>query len=181
MSPQPPDGPLPPLWSRPHPMCWSVSPASVSCQLCVSLSSSACIRAVSAAQKSFLTPASGDRDSPWPGRRWRCPPHVSRSGSPGIRSDHDRPGTPAPQCSWGLGRVCRAASSEPCHRSPGVSSPDDWKSRSNFKHKMQRSRYNTVFPLGSRHLLEQTRTPRQDFLRMLTLWLFVFLMAQPLE
>ena len=39
----------------------------------------------------------------------------------------------------------------------------------------------TVFPLGSRHRLEQTRTPRQDFLRMLTLWLLVFLMAQPLE
>ena len=39
----------------------------------------------------------------------------------------------------------------------------------------------TVFPLGRRHRLEQTRTPRQDFLRMLTLWLLVFLMAQPLE
>ena len=39
----------------------------------------------------------------------------------------------------------------------------------------------TWAPLGKRHLLEQIKTPRQDFLRIFTLWLFVFLMAHPLE
>lgn len=38
----------------------------------------------------------------------------------------------------------------------------------------------TLSPPGRMHLKEQTRTPRQLFLRMCTLWLLVFLMAQPL-
>ena len=37
----------------------------------------------------------------------------------------------------------------------------------------------TCFPLRCIHLLEQTRTPRQDFFRMFTLWLFVLRMAHP--
>ena len=39
----------------------------------------------------------------------------------------------------------------------------------------------TWLPPGKIHLLEQINTPKQDFFRMFTLWLFVFLMAQPLE
>ena len=37
----------------------------------------------------------------------------------------------------------------------------------------------TLSPLGSAHLIEHTSTPKQDFLRMCTLWLLVLLIAQP--
>lgn len=37
----------------------------------------------------------------------------------------------------------------------------------------------TGFPFFWIHRLLQTRTPKHDFLRILTLWLFVFRMAQP--
>ena len=43
------------------------------------------------------------------------------------------------------------------------------------------ARLPTWLPLGRTQRREQTRTPRQDFLRMLTLWLLVFRIAQPLE
>ena len=39
----------------------------------------------------------------------------------------------------------------------------------------------TLPPLSRTQVLLQTRTPRQDFLRMLTLWLLVLRIAHPLE
>ena len=40
-------------------------------------------------------------------------------------------------------------------------------------------RMETVFPFLWIHLFEQTRTPKHDFFKMLTLWLLVFRIAHP--